>query len=386
MKNVVFTGGGTGGHIFPGIAVAEVLLKNNDCKLTWIASSKGMDKSIIESAGLNFVPIPAGKLRRYFSFQNFIDVFKVFGGFVKSFFILLKLKPEFVFSKGGFVSVPPCAAAKLLRIPVITHECDFSPGLATRLNSRFAKNILVSYPETIQFLNATYRDKAFCTGNPVRMSFYSADAEKGRDFLQIKTKKILNLIDTNKHKPVLLVLGGSLGAKQLNDLVENSIEFLLENFIVVHQLGNKNIEQAEEIKKKIESINPELLENYKSFAFIKEEMASVLATSSIILARSGANTIWEAAATGKAMILVPLEKGSSRGDQIENAEFFQKAGAAEVLMGDSVNAENLEKILKEFIDDDEKLKAMSDASFALAKEKPAVIISDFLSKFLKEEK
>ena len=212
MKCVVFTGGGTGGHIFPGLAVAEALSSSLKCRIVWIGSAKGVDRKIVESSELysaspsvlEFMGIPAGKLRRYFSFQNFIDVFKVAAGFIKSFFILLKLKPIFVFSKGGFVSVPPCAAAKFLKIPVITHECDFSPGLATRINSKFANRILVSYQETAELLPASLRSKVICTGNPVRLSFYSGRPEKGLSFLNIKSDL-----------PVLFVLGGSLGARQL---------------------------------------------------------------------------------------------------------------------------------------------------------------------------
>nr|WP_303935029.1 undecaprenyldiphospho-muramoylpentapeptide beta-N-acetylglucosaminyltransferase [Treponema denticola] len=383
MKCVVFTGGGTGGHIFPGLAVAEALSSSLDCRIVWIGSAKGVDRKIVESSELHsaspsvleFLGIPAGKLRRYFSFQNFIDVFKVAAGFIKSFFILLKLKPLFVFSKGGFVSVPPCAAAKFLKIPVITHECDFSPGLATRINSKFANHILVSYQETAELLPASLRSKVICTGNPVRLSFYSGRPENGRSFLNIKSDL-----------PVLFVLGGSLGARQLNDLISDSIEYLVKHFVVVHQIGEANMDQGQKIKESLLNSSPEFAENYKPYPFIKKEMADVLSLSSIVVSRAGANTVWESAAAGKPMILVPLEKGSSRGDQIENAEFFKKKGAAEILLGEDVRPDIFIRLLRELgfeenISGNERLKNMALASAALAGEKPAIVIADFLKSF-----
>ena len=223
---VVFAGGGTGGHIYPGLGVAdsfrEYCKKNGEnVKIFWIGNSSGMDKNIVESnldssgnrSADVFYGIPSGKLRRYFSFRNFLDVFKIAAGFVSSYFILLKIRPSVLFSKGGFVSVPPCFAAKLLKIPVFTHECDFTPGLATRINSKSAKKILLSFDETKNYLSSQAKVKALTTGNPVRPVFYSAKSEKGLDFLNIKEKS----------KPILLVIGGSLGARQINELVkENS--------------------------------------------------------------------------------------------------------------------------------------------------------------------
>ena len=187
MKTVVFTGGGTGGHIYPGLAVVDELKekinstkidgKSLDVQIVWIGSSKGMDKNLVEKSGSvdKFIGIPCGKLRRYFSFQNFIDLFKIAAGFISAFFRLAKLKPLVVFSKGGFVSVPSCYAAKLLKIPVFTHECDFSTGLATRLNLKVAEKLLVSYEETKNKLPSSVQEKTIVTGNPVRPIFYTAD-------------------------------------------------------------------------------------------------------------------------------------------------------------------------------------------------------------------
>ncbi|MBR4322134.1 glycosyltransferase, partial [Treponema sp.] len=237
----VFAGGGTGGHIYPGLAVCDELRslaeKNNqEIKIIWLGNSSGMDKNLVEKSGSVdlFVGIPSGKLRRYFSLKNFSDLFKIFAGLVKSFFVLLRLRPAILFSKGGFVSVPPCVAARFLRIPVFTHECDFTPGLATRLNSKFASKILVSYDETKFFLPKEKRELAVVTGNPVRPVFYNTNPEEGRKFLFSERS------DYDPEKPLLLVLGGSLGAHQINELVASNLDWLAERFNVVHQCGAKD--------------------------------------------------------------------------------------------------------------------------------------------------
>src|SRR5574344_7073 len=218
VMRIVFTGGGTGGHIYPGIAVADevrsLFLQNNiPVDIYWIGSNQGMDQSLIEknlvSAGgpiTAFYGIPCGKLRRYLSLSNVTDLFKIIAGYFKAVHLLRVLKPAVLFSKGGFVSVPPCRAARLLHIPYYTHECDFTPGLATRLNSKGAKNIFVSYEDTKKYLKDSLRNKCVVTGNPVRPVFYTDNGAAGKKFLKIE----------NAQKPILLVLGGSLGALQIN--------------------------------------------------------------------------------------------------------------------------------------------------------------------------
>lgn len=371
MVCVVFTGGGTGGHIFPGVAVANILKSGNDCKLVWIGGAKGPDAGFLKPYGIEFKGIPAGKFRRYFSLKNISDIFKIAGGFFASLFILIKLRPAAVFSKGGFVSAPPCFAANLLGIPVITHECDFSPGLATKINALFAKKILISYPDTANFFKPKYKDKIVYTGNPVRSEFYNADAEKGKSFLQY-----------NGQKPILLVLGGSLGAAQINSLIEENIEFLSQNFFVVHQTGEADIRAAEDLLEKLKKELPALAQNYNPFAFIKNEMPDVLAASTVVVSRAGANTVWENAAAGKPMVLIPLEKGSSRGDQIENAEFFSRHGAAIILRGSSAESSNFRNTLETLIKDRQKCEALSSAAKKLADKNTAKNIAVLLKSFM----
>lgn len=371
MNRIVFTGGGTGGHIFPGIAVAEVLQQERRVSIAWIGSKNGSDQTYVRSAGIPFYGIPAGKLRRYFSLQNLADVFKIIAGFFASVIILLRLKPDCLFSKGGFVSVPPCAAARLLKIPVITHECDFSPGLATKINTRFAANIFVSYAKTVSFFPEALQKKITVTGNPVRMQFYAADPEVGKAF-----------IGYAGDKPILFVQGGSLGALQINLLIEQTITFLTEHFFVVHQTGAQHRRQGEEISARLVREHPELSSRYRCFPFITEQMSNVLAASTLVVSRAGANTIWEAAAAGKPLILIPLEKGSSRGDQVENAAFFAEQGAAVVLSSREAVPDVLSEKLTQLLEHPEQLSAMAQASAALACDNPAVKIAHLLEQWI----
>lgn len=340
---IVFAGGGTGGHIYPGLAVADELKKiaeknNLKIKIYWFGNSSGMDRTLVEKSGSadRFCAIPSGKLRRYFSIKNFFDVFKIIAGIVVSFFRLLFIRPAVVFSKGGFVSVPPCFAARILRIPVFTHECDFTPGLATKINSRFASKILVSYPETVKFLPKNKQSLAVVTGNPVRPVFYEADAQKGRKFL-FEGK------NADLKKPVLLVLGGSLGAHQLNELVVENLSWLTDHFNVVHQCGSKDA-----------SFVPAQTDSYFPYPFIYEQMPDVIACADVILSRAGANTVWESAVEKKPSVLIPLCGNGTRGDQIDNANFFKERGAAFVLTGNEAVFENLRNCLEKLLDKNER--------------------------------
>lgn len=328
----VFAGGGTGGHIYPGLAVADelrALAKEDSEEITiiWLGNAGGMDRELVEKSGSvdAFYGIPSGKLRRNFSFKNFIDLFKIGAGIFVSFFRLLQIKPAVLFSKGGFVSVTPCISAKLLGIPVYTHECDFTPGLATKINSRFATKILVSYEATKKYLPRAKGNKALVTGNPVRPAFYTADGERGRQFL---------FGDSRPEKPLLLVMGGSLGAHQINQLVQENLDWLCEHFTVVHQTG-----RADEAITNIQHAG------YHPYAFIYKEMCDVIAAADVVLSRAGANAIWECAVLAKPMVLVPLCGSGTRGDQIDNAKFFVEQNAALMLLGDEADGGHLREAL-----------------------------------------
>jgi len=369
METIAFAGGGTGGHIFPGLAVIDELRSVTDCRVIWIGSTRGMDRAIVEDNGIEFFGISSGKLRRYFSISNAIDVFRILAGIAQSIFILARARPSLLFSKGGFVSVPPCMAARLLRIPVITHECDYSPGLATRLNSRFAESIFVSYEETRDLLPPKMRKRVTVTGNPVRPRFYGASAARGRSFIGCDDASV----------PVLLIQGGSLGAHQVNELAYGALERLCRLFFVVHQTGSGNARQA------LAPDSDIVRERYRQYEFIRGEMADVLACADVVVARSGANTVWECAAAGKPMVLVPLEKGASRGDQVENAMWFVSKGAAVMLTGTDATPERLYEAVERIASDGGLRERMSANASALGSARPAAVIAALIASRLGEK-
>jgi UDP-N-acetylglucosamine--N-acetylmuramyl-(pentapeptide) pyrophosphoryl-undecaprenol N-acetylglucosamine transferase len=362
MIQIAFTGGGSGGHIYPGLAVALCLRQQGPCRIFWIGSRTGMDRAVVEEGGIEFFGIPSGKLRRYFSFRNFLDGFKVLAGFFAARKILKREKPDLLFSKGGFVSVPPCIAAASLHIPLCTHESDLSPGLATRINTRFVQRIFTAYEDTAAFFPKKYQDRIRLTGNPIRPEFQKADAARGRAFLGIK-----------EGARILLVLGGSQGAREINNLVRSCLGELTKPYIVVHQTGQNTAWD----------LAPS--ERYRPYPYFKEEMPQVIAASELVLGRSGAGTIWECAALGRPMVLVPLSGSGTRGDQVENARFFERAGAAAVLLGEGVSPGALAETVLSIAENDGKRAAMARASAKIgAIDGAASIVREMMS--LLEEK
>jgi UDP-N-acetylglucosamine--N-acetylmuramyl-(pentapeptide) pyrophosphoryl-undecaprenol N-acetylglucosamine transferase len=324
-----------------------------------------MDRSIVEGAGLEFYGIPAGKLRRYFSLKNCSDILKIGAGFFAARKILKKEKPALLFSKGGFVSVPPCAAASSLGIPVFTHDSDYSPGLATKINARFASRIFTAFDETSAFFPPRFRPIILTAGNPVRPAFYNAEAASGRAFLGLGTEE-----------RILLVLGGSQGARELNELVRDSLPLLTKHYTVVHQTGpaqNWDLPRSE---------------RYKPYPYINEEMPQVLASAELVLGRGGAGTVWECAAAGKPMLLLPLRGSGTRGDQVENARFFEKAGAAIMLEAGSEAkaaqaAATLGELARDLAEHEERRAAMAAASARLGTLNGAERIARTIQSFLK---
>ena len=377
MTTIAFTGGGTGGHIYPGLAIAEELAAINcragiapaeTLRIFWIGSGK--DKTYVQAAGLEFFHIPAGKLRRYFSLKTIPDFFRVIAGFFAARRILKKEKPALLFSKGGFVSVPPCLAAASLRIPVFTHESDFSPGLATKINSRFATKIFCSYQETALFFPAQCRQRVVFSGQPVRRAFRHADPAKGRAFLGLAEQRIL------------LVLGGSQGAREINELIRECLPELCQLYTVVHQTGPGYAVESENgnaANENVENVN------YQPYPFIWEEMPAVLAAAELVIGRSGAGTVWECAVLGKPMILIPLSGSGTRGDQVENARFFEKAGAAITLCNDTANAENLVNAVSRLAHDGATRSAMSMAALDIGRIDGAKMIANAINNLRRDD-
>ena len=342
---IVFTGGGTGGHVYPGLAVIDELEAGGffiNRRLCWIGSAAGLERDIVTERGIEFIAFPAGKLRRYFSFRNLADLFKVAWAVVLSVFFMLRHRPELLFSKGGYVSVPPVVAAGLCRIPVITHESDLDPGLATRINARFASRICVSYEKTRDYFPPSLRRRVVVTGNPIRREVRAGSEERGRRLFGLDSKR-----------PLILIIGGSLGAVQINEMIAAILPDILPAAQVVHQTGGGN--QA----------SPPA-DGYVPREYIKSEMADLLAAADLVVSRAGAGTLWECASLGKAMILIPLDEGGSRGDQLRNAAFFSQAGAAEVLEGEAVEAGRLKELIQSLLRDPEKRKLLGESARRIA--------------------
>jgi len=350
-KKVLFTGGGTGGHVYPALAIIEKL-NRDEVDIIWLGSSKGMEKKIVDAVGIPFYSIPCGKMRRYFSWQNFTDVFKIIGGFFVSLYYLMKLKPSLVFSKGGFVTVPPVAAASLLKIPVFTHDSDIGPGLATRINAISADRILVSSEKSRNYFSDKKNKKVYVTGNPVRGDISRGDSEKGRGIINLK-----------KDKPVILIMGGSLGAEQLNTLVYDNMEFLCNKYFVIHQTGEGNYTKK-------------VLPGYYSVPYFDDELPHILAICDLVISRAGASAVWEFASVELPSILIPLESGS-RGEQVKNAEVFQEHGCSIVLRGD-ISSETFMDSIENIMDNKDKLSKMKEAAAQIAKMDSALIIKDMI--------
>ncbi len=349
---IVVTGGGTGGHVYPVLAVLDEL---PPIRVVWIGSGSQLERRILQGRQLRYYGIPTGKLRRYFSLQNIIDLFKIAAGFLASALILLREKPRLVFSKGGYVSVPPVAAARLLGIPSITHESDLQPGLATRINTRFADRVLVSFPTSDRYFDERVRSKLIQTGNPIRKVLLSGDPQKGRA-----------MFGCPANLPLLLVLGGSQGSAPINRLLLQALDSLRLTCFVVHQLGSAHFDESW------------VQSNYYPVAYFHEELPDVLAAADLVLCRAGANTLWELAALGKPSVLVPLPRESSRGDQIENAGFFAERGAAVVLQQEGLSPDDLSEVVLHLLGNADKLERMGRRASQLSRPDAASRIAQLI--------
>ena len=315
MKRIVFTGGGTAGHVTPNIALFP-RLKELGYDIQYIGSYDGIEKKLIADYGIPYYGIATGKLRRYFDPKNFSDPFRVLKGFAEAHKILKELKPDVVFSKGGFVSVPVVRAAATLKIPCIIHESDMTPGLANKLCIPVAAKVCCNFPETMKDLPA---DKAVLTGSPIR-----TELAKGNKF------RALEMCHFSDGKPVIMVIGGSLGASGVNKLVREALPQLLEDFQVVHICGKDKVDNL--------LLNTK---GYVQFEYVKEDLKDLFAMADVVISRAGANAICELLALRKPNILIPLSAAASRGDQILNAESFKKSGYSYVIKEEELSSETL---------------------------------------------
>ena len=305
MKHIVLTGGGTAGHVTPNIALIPKL-QEKGFQISYIGSYNGIEKSLIQELGIPYYGISSGKLRRYFDIKNFSDPFRVLKGYSQAKKLMKQLKPDVVFSKGGFVTVPVVLAAKKRKIPAIVHESDMTPGLANKLCLSSATKICCNFPETVSTLPA---DKAVLTGTPIRQELLHGDKEAARNFCGFSSDK-----------PVLLVIGGSLGAASVNENVRKILPELLKEFQVIHLCGKGKTDSS-----------LEHTAGYVQYEYIKEELPDLFALADIVISRAGANAICELNALAKPNLLIPLSANASRGDQILNARSFERQGYSMVL-------------------------------------------------------
>lgn len=315
MKKIILTGGGTAGHVTPNIALIP-RLKQMGYDIHYIGSYDGIEKKLMEDFDISYYGIATGKFRRYFDIKNFTDPFRVVKGYTEAKKLMRQIKPDIVFSKGGFVTVPVVRAAASLKIPCIIHESDMTPGLANKICIPVATKVCCNFPETLPKLPA---DKAVLTGSPIR-----EELRRGNKIAA------LNLCKFTANKPVIVVIGGSLGAVAVNKIVRDALPQLLRDFQVVHICGKDKIDNL--------LLNTE---GYAQFEYLKAELKDIFAAADIVISRAGANAICEILALRKPNLLIPLPAVSSRGDQILNAKSFETQGFSIVIDEDYLSEDLL---------------------------------------------
>jgi UDP-N-acetylglucosamine--N-acetylmuramyl-(pentapeptide) pyrophosphoryl-undecaprenol N-acetylglucosamine transferase len=355
------TGGGTAGHVWPHFALFDSpdstlrrAWESGTLKVVYFGSDTGMERSLVNNTmngKWSYVPLSSGKFRRHFSWRNFTDPFRVIFGFFQALSALRSHQVDVLFSKGGFVAAPVVWAAWLLGIPVIIHESDVTPALATKLSLPFCKQMICAFSQTKSYFSPGAARKIVALGLPLRASLFGADAAAGRAFFGIKEAA------GAASRPVMLIFGGSLGAEILNRTVMAALDRLLVQFEIIHVVGKgKSFEPG--------SLSPELRSRYHQYEFLQSEMKLAYAVADFALSRAGASSLFELAAARIPMIVVPLDTNQSRGDQIVNAEVFSNSGWAEVVRERNFTAESLVACAGEFADNSRRLAARERLQFA----------------------
>lgn len=336
MKKIVLTGGGTLGHVTPHLALIPHL-QEKGYEIHYIGTEKGMEREKMASVpGVTYHAVKSGKLRRYFSWQNFTDPFRVIAGAFQASHVIGKLKPDVVFSKGGFVAVPVVFGAWVHHVPVLCHESDLTPGLANKLCKPFAKKIATTFPECAAALG----EKAEMTGTPLRPELFRGDRTKG-----------LQLLHFDGSKPVLLMMGGSSGAQAVNKALREALPNLTDTFDVAHICGKGNLDAS-----------LEGTAGYTQVEFLDADLPDALAAADLVLSRAGSNALCEFQALAKPLLLVPYPKGASRGDQILNAQSYEKRGLCRVLLQENMTADTLTDALMKTWAEKEQLAAAVKAA------------------------
>ncbi len=315
MKKILLTGGGTAGHVIPNIALMPSL-KEAGFSISYIGSKDGMEKDILKDYDIPYYGVSVGKLRRYFDTKNFTDGFRILKGVEEANRIVRKIKPDIIFSKGGFVSFPVTVAGKTHKIPVVIHESDITPGLANKLAFPFCQKILTTFPETLEYVP---KEKAEHTGSPIRKELFLGDRAAGLAFCGF-----------DGAKPVLLVMGGSLGSVTVNNYIRQALPELTAKYHVVHIVGRGNLDP-----------NFIGIKDYKQFEYVSQELPHIFCIADLIVSRAGSNAIFEFLALKKPNILIPLSQKASRGDQILNARSFQNQGFSVMIEEEKLKKELL---------------------------------------------
>lgn len=302
---IIMTGGGSAGHVTPNLALIPKL-KEKNFEIKYIGGKEGIEKSIITKEGIEYYSISTGKLRRYFDIKNFSDPFKVVAGIFQCISIMRNEKPNIVFSKGGFVAVPVVIAAYLNKIPVVSHESDMTPGLANKISTPYIDKLCVTFPESLKHIKG---NKGIVTGTPIRSELFKGSREK-----------CLKINDFKGIKPILLIIGGSLGSQIINNEIRDNLDELLRTFDIIHLCGKGNFDDALKYKS-----------GYRQYEYVDEELPHFMVGCHMVISRAGANSIFEILALKKPNILIPLSKKASRGDQVLNAESFEKSGYSLVI-------------------------------------------------------
>ena len=349
MKHIILTGGGTAGHVTPNIAMIP-RLQELGYTISYIGSYEGIEKKLIEEMGIPYYGISSGKLRRYFDLKNFTDPFRVLKGFGEARKLMKQLKPDVVFSKGGFVTVPVVIAASRSKVPTFIHESDMTPGLANKISIPFATKVCCNFPETVSELPS---DKAVLTGTPIRQELLSGDPQKALAFTGLSN-------DT----PVIMVIGGSLGAVAVNNAVRAVLPELLKDFQVIHLCGKGKLDESLKDTK-----------GYVQYEYIKKELADLFALADVVISRAGANAICEISALKKPNLLIPLSARASRGDQILNARSFQRLGYSVVLEEEEITNEKMLNAIHELYEN------RSQYTDAMAKSKQTDSIEQIVQLF-----
>jgi len=349
QKHIVFTGGGTLGHVMPNLPLIAAYQKKG-WKVSYIGSKKGEERAKIEALGIPYYPIRTGKLRRYFDWQNFLDIFNVIIAIFQSFILMLRLRPNVLFSKGGYVALPPVVGAWLTRIPTVIHESDMTPGLTTKLSKRFAKKICVSFQNAAKFFP---KELVHWTGLPVRDLVFEASRSRG-----------LEVSGFSGQRPILLTFGGSLGAEFLNTVIRENVQNgNLNAYDVINICGNGKLDSSMQF------------DNYVQFESLSDDFLHIMKSADLVLTRGGATSLFELLAMKKLHIVVPLSKNASRGDQIDNAKYFASLGVSSFVEEENYTWEKMKAMIQNTLENQEQtLKEIDSLEFSVATQKVLDVI------------